>query len=154
MRKIFDEFKQFALKSSFFEIAIGIFIGAGLTPVATSLIKDVVMPFVGYLLGDVDFTNLIYVLREGSPVGPYLTLVDAKKAAAITVNYGAFINTVLSFFMISWIAFWVVRLSNSLKAKELAAVEEVEPTTKECGFCFSTINIAATRCPQCTSELK
>lgn len=154
MKGILKEFREFALKSSFFDVAIGIFIGAGLTPVATSFVKDIMMPVLGYFVGRVDFMNLFFVIQEGNNPGPYVTLELAKKAGAITVNYGVFINTTISFLMISWVAFWLVKLINRIKNKEQSTESVIEtPTTKECQYCFSKISVKATKCSACTADL-
>jgi large conductance mechanosensitive channel len=103
-------------------------------------------------LGNVDFTNLFVVLKQGAAAGPYATLADAKKAGAVTVNLGVFINTIISFLIVAFAVFIFVRNVNKLQ-KEKEAPPAV-PTTKDCPFCFSAIPIKATRCPHCTSELK
>ena len=107
---------------------------------------------IGLLLGGVDFANLFVVIKPGEIPGPYAALADAQAAGAVSINYGVFINSVISFLIVAWAVFMLIRGMNSMKKKEEepAAV----PTTKECGFCFSTIPIKAVRCPNCTSELK
>jgi large conductance mechanosensitive channel len=101
-------------------------------------------------LGNVDFANLFITLSHGTPAGPYATLADAQAASAVTVNYGVFINTIISFLIISFCVFLLIRAMNRLQRQEEAPEE---PTTKECPYCFSTISIKATRCANCTSEL-
>ncbi len=109
------------------------------------------MPPIGLLLGGVDFSNLFAVIREGSMAGPFATLADAQKAGAVTINYGLFMNTIITFLIIAFAIFMVVKGMNSLKKEEEAPA--AEPTEKDCTFCYTTIPIKATRCPHCTSEL-
>ncbi len=142
------EFKEFALKGNVLDMAIGIIIGAAFGKIVTSLVNDVIMPPIGLLLGNVDFSNL-FINLSGEE---YATLAAAQEAGAATINYGAFINTVLDFLIVAFVIFLVVKQFNRLRKKEEAPPPE--PTTKECGFCASTIPIKATRCPNCTSELK
>jgi large conductance mechanosensitive channel len=110
------------------------------------------MPPIGLLLGNVDFTNLFFILKDGAVAGPYASLADAKKAGAVTINYGVFINTIISFLIIAFAIFLLVRNINKLKREEKAP--PAVPTTKECPYCLSVIPIKATRCAHCTSELK
>lgn len=150
---VWKEFREFALRSSFVEVAIGIFVGAGLTPVAAALIHDVAMPLLSFLLGEADFVDMFIVLREGQPGSPYITLEAAKKAGAITVNYGNFLNKVVSFFMIAWVAFWVVKAVNRSKRKTESNARTEEASTKVCQYCITVVPVKASRCPACTSEL-
>jgi len=113
-------------------------------------VSDVIMPPIGLALGNVDFSQLFLVLKQGAPGGPYATLVDAQTAGAVTVNYGAFINTIISFIIIAFAVFMLIRQMNRLKRQEPAPA----PSTKECPYCFSTIPIKATRCGYCTSDLR
>jgi large conductance mechanosensitive channel len=111
------------------------------------------MPPIGLALGNVDFANLFIILKHGAEMaGPYASLADAQTAGAVTLNYGTFINTIISFIIVALAVFMLIRNINKLKRKEEAPPPE--PTTKECPHCFSTIPIKATRCPMCTSELK
>ncbi|MCB9229730.1 MAG: MscL family protein [Deltaproteobacteria bacterium] len=97
------------------DIAIGMLIGSGVTPIATSLINDMIMPPVGYVLGNADLSNLFFTLKAGFPTGPYSSLLHAKEAGAVTINYGKFLNTVLSFLVVAWVAFFIVKASNKIK---------------------------------------
>ena len=146
------EFKEFAMRGNVVDMAVGIVIGAAFGVIVKSLVSDVIMPPIGLLLGNVDFENLFAVLKEGATAGPYASLADAKAAGAVSMNYGIFINTIISFAIVAFAVFLMIRQINKLKRKEEAPPPE--PTTKECPYCFSTIPIKATRCGHCTSELK
>ena len=145
------DFKDFAMKGNVVDMAVGIIIGAAFGTIVKSLVADVIMPPIGMLLGNVDFSNLFVVLKEGAAAGPYLALADAQKAGAVTINYGMFINTIISFIIVAFAVFLLVRYLNKLQREEEAPPEE--PTTKECPKCYSTISIDASRCAFCTSEL-
>ncbi|MBN1348104.1 large-conductance mechanosensitive channel protein MscL [candidate division KSB1 bacterium] len=149
---MFKAFKEFAMRGNVIDMAVGIIIGAAFGTIVKSLVADIIMPPIGLLLGNVDFTNLFITLKDGVTAGPYATLADAQKASAVTMNYGVFINTVVSFLIVAFCVFVLVRSINNLKRKEEAP--PAEPTTKECPYCFSVIPIKATRCPNCTSEVK
>jgi large conductance mechanosensitive channel len=110
------------------------------------------MPPIGLLLGGVDFTNLFLTLKDGATAGPYHALADAQAAGAVTVNYGVFLNSVISFLIVAFAVFMLIRAINQLRKEE--AVPPAVPTTKECSFCQMTIPINATKCGFCTSELK
>jgi large conductance mechanosensitive channel len=145
---MFKEFKEFAMKGNVADMAVGIIIGAAFGAIVKSLVDDVLMPPLGMLLGGVDFTNFFLVLKEGTVPGPYASLADAKMAGAVTVNYGVFINSVVSFVIVAFAVFMLIRALNASRRQQPAA-----PTSKECQFCASTIPIKASRCPQCTSQL-
>jgi len=146
------EFKEFAMRGNVVDMAIGIIIGAAFGTIVQSLVNDVIMPPIGLALGHVDFSNLFFVLKQGATTGPYTSLDGAKKAGAVTINYGAFVNTIISFLIIAFAVFLLVRGINQLNRKEEAST--AAPATKECSYCASSIPIKATRCPHCTSELK
>ncbi len=143
------EFKEFAMRGNVIDMAVGIIIGAAFGTIIGTLVSDVLMPPIGLLLGNVDFSNLFVVLKEGNTAGPYATVAAAKGAGAVTLNYGLFVNTLVNFLFIAFAVFFVVRGMNSLKKKE----EAPPPATKECPHCLSTIPIKATRCGHCTSDL-
>ena len=147
-----EEFKKFAVKGNMVDMAVGIIIGAAFGGIIASLVADVLMPPIGLLLGNVDFSNLFLVLKEGTAVGPYASVAAAKAAGAVTLNYGVFTNTIVNFLIIAIAIFFVVRGINNLKKKEEAP--PAMPTTKECPLCLSTVPIKATRCGHCTSDLK
>ena len=145
------EFKEFAVKGNVIDMAVGIIIGGAFGTIVKSLVGDVIMPPIGLLLGSVDFTNLFVLMKTGTPGAPYASLTDAQTAGAVTINYGAFINNVISFLIVAFVMFLLIRSINRLKREDEAP--PAEPTTKGCPFCMSTIPIKATRCPNCTSEL-
>ena len=145
------EFKKFAMRGNVVDMAVGIIIGAAFGTIVKSLVSDIIMPPIGLLLGNVDFTNLFSVLKEGAKTaGPYASLADAQAAGAVTINYGVFINTIISFIIVGFAVFMVIRSMNRLKKEEEVPAE---PTTKDCPYCLTTIPIKATRCPNCTSKL-
>ena len=145
------EFKEFAMRGSVVDMAVGIIIGAAFGAIVNSLVSDVIMPPIGLLLSKVDFANLFLVLNEGKVAGPYASLSEAKAAGAVTFNYGMFVNTIISFLIVAFALFLVVRYVNRLRG--IAQAPPGEPTTKDCPYCLSAIPIKASRCPHCTSEL-
>ena len=149
---MFKEFKEFAIKGNVIDMAVGIIIGAAFGTIVNSLVQDVIMPPIGLLLGNVDFSNIFTVLKEGKVAGPYASVAAAKSAGAVSINFGVFINTIISFIIVAFAVFLLVRAINKLRRQEEAP--PAAPTTRECSYCFSKIPIQATRCPQCTSELK
>jgi len=143
------EFKEFIAKGNAIDLAVGVVIGAAFGAIVTSLVNDILMPPIGLLLGDTDFTNLFAVLKEGSTAGPYDSLAMAQEAGAVTINYGLFVNSLIMFLIIAFVIFLVVKGVNRMKAAE----EDAAPPTKDCPFCGTAILESATRCPACTSEL-
>ena len=133
------EFKEFAMRGNVVDMAVGIIIGGAFGKIVSSLVSDVIMPPIGLILGNVDFSNLAITLRE-----------KTVAAEAVTINYGLFINTVLNFVIVALAIFLVIKQMNRLNKKEEI---QVEVTTKECPRCFSTIALQASRCPNCTSEI-
>jgi len=149
---VFKEFKEFIMRGNVMDMAIGIVIGAAFGAIVKSFVDDVLMPPIGLLLGNVDFSNLFLTLKEGAKAaGPYASLAAAKAAGAVTLNLGMFINTTISFLIIAFAVFLVIKGINRMKREQEAA--PAEPATKECPFCFTTIPIQASRCPHCTSQL-
>lgn len=146
------EFREFALRGNVVDMAVGIIIGAAFGTIAKSLVDDVIMPPIGLILGGVDFSDLYITLRAGTPAGPYDTLAAAREAGAVTINYGVFLNNVISFLVVSAAVFILVRGINRLRREEQVA--PASPTEKACPFCATTIPIAARRCPHCTSQLE
>ncbi len=145
------DFKDFILRGNVVDLAVGVIIGAAFGTIVTSLVNDVIMPPVGLLLGNVDFSDLFLMLKAGTKIAPpYATLADAQAAGAVTINYGLFITRVVSFLIIAFVIFLMVRAVARMRKRE-----EVAPTTtKACPYCLSTIPLGAMRCPHCTSELK
>jgi large conductance mechanosensitive channel len=146
------DFKEFAMRGNVIDMAVGIIIGAAFGGIVNSLVSDMIMPPIGLLLGNIDFSNFFLVLKEGKLAGPYASVAAAKTAGAVSINYGVFVNTIISFIIVAFAVFLLVRGVNKLK-RQLETPPAV-PTTKECMYCFSKIPIQATRCPHCTSELK
>ncbi len=140
-----DEFKKFAIKGNVLDMAVGIVIGGAFGTIVKSLVDDIIMPIVGKLIGNIDFTNL-YINLSG---GEYASLEAAKSAGAATINYGIFINAVISFLIVAWALFMIVKAFNKLKTEEAPAA----PAEKQCGKCMSKINIKATRCAFCTADV-
>lgn len=149
---MFKEFKEFALKGNVVDMAVGIIIGAAFGAIVNSLVSDVIMPPIGALLGNLDFSNAFWVLREGSAASaPYATLGDAQAAGAVTLNYGLFINKVISFLVVAFAIFFMIRGMNRLR--RTTEKETPPPSVKECPECCSEIPLRAKRCPQCASSL-
>jgi large conductance mechanosensitive channel len=145
------EFKEFALRGNVIDMAVGIMIGGAFGAIARSLVTDIVMPPIGIITGNVEFEDKFFLLKEGTPPGPYTTLADAQAAGAVTMNFGLFISSVITFLVIAVAVFFLVRAINRLRRKEDPLPED--PTTKLCDFCRTEIPIKAIRCPHCTSEL-
>ncbi|MEJ2725538.1 MAG: large conductance mechanosensitive channel protein MscL [Deltaproteobacteria bacterium] len=145
------EFKDFAMRGNVVDMAVGIIIGAAFGAIVKSLVSDVIMPPIGLLLGNVDFSNFFIVLKEGTLANPLVSLAEAQKAGAVTLNYGLFVNAIISFLIVAFAVFLLVRSINKMKRAEEAPA--AEPTTKECPQCLSTIPIKAKRCAFCTSEV-
>jgi len=138
------EFKEFAMRGNVLDLAIGFILGAAFGTIVTSFVNDILMPPIGMAVGKVDFTNLFIDLSGGG----FTKVTDAKAAGAPTINYGVFLNTVINFLIVAFVIFLLVRQINRMKTRP-----EATPTSKPCAFCFSTIPMQATRCPNCTSQL-
>ena len=148
-----QDFKAFVLRGNVIDMAVGIIVGVAFGAVVSSLVKDVIMPPIGLALGNVDFSNLFAVLKEGATPGPYPSLALAQQAGAVTINYGVFVNTVIYLLIVAAAVFFlIVRPIAKLQARKKA--EAPAPTTKECPYCSTAIPIKASRCPNCTSQLK
>lgn len=144
-----QEFKKFAMRGNVVDMAVGIIIGGAFGTIVKSLVDDVIMPPIGLLLGGVDFSDLFITLKEGAVAGPYATLAAAQNAGAVTLSYGLFINSVISFLIVAFAVFLLIKSINKLQAEE----PQEAPSTKECPYCLSSIALKASRCPNCTSEL-
>ena len=141
------EFKEFAMRGNVLDLAVGVIIGAAFGKIVSSLVDDILMPPIGKLLGNVDFSNLFISLNGQS----YPSLAAAKAAGAATINYGVFVNAVINFLIVAFAIFLLVRQVNRLQKP--APAPAAAPTTKDCPFCLSAIPIKATRCPHCTSQV-
>lgn len=154
-KKTVAEFKTFAVRGNVIDMAVGIIIGAAFGKVVDSMVKDIIMPPMGWLMGKVDFTNLYLTLPDASGNFAYYPSLDAAKAAgAVTINYGLFINTVISFLIVAFAVFLLIKMINKVRStlEKDTKVEEAV-TTKACPRCFSTIDIKATKCPHCTADI-
>ena len=149
------DFKTFITRGNVVDLAVGIVIGVAFGAIVSSFVKDIIMPPIGLALGDADFSNLFVVLKEGTVAGPYASLAAAQEAGAISINYGVFINTIINFLILAAVVFFfIVRPIAKMHERQKAKEEAPAPNTKECPYCFTSISINATRCPNCTSELK
>lgn len=146
------EFKEFAMRGNVLDMAVGIIIGASFGKIITSIVSDVIMPPIGLMMGQVDFSDFFVVL-SGETAGKTLkTVADAKAAGLVTINYGLFLNTVIDFLIVAFVIFMLIKQINRLKKPE--TVPAAAPSTKECAYCCSAIPLKAVRCPNCTSEIK
>lgn len=146
------KFKAFIIRGNILDLAVGIIIGAAFGKIVDSLVKDILLPPLGIVLGNIDFSNFFIVLKESPQLsGPYPSLAIAQQAGAITLNVGSFINTLISFIIIAVAIFMVVKASNKVSAKIDRG--STTATTKTCTYCYTTIPRQATRCPNCTSDL-
>lgn len=149
--EVLKEFKAFIMRGNVLDLAVGFIMGGAFGTIVKSLVDDVIMPPIGLALGNVDFSDLYVMLKEGTKASPpYSSLAEAQAAGAVTINYGVFINSIVSFLIIAFAVFLLVRAANRMKPAEAAAA----PSTKDCPFCRMAIPVGATRCPQCTSDLR
>lgn len=142
------EFKAFAMRGNVVDMAVGIIIGGAFGTIVKSLVSDVIMPPIGLLVGGVDFADLFITLKDGTVAGPYANLASAQAAGAVTVGYGLFINAVISFLIVAFAVFMLIKAINKLQEEK-----PVEANTRDCPFCYSSISLKASRCPHCTSTL-
>jgi large conductance mechanosensitive channel len=150
--RMLKDFREFAIKGNVVDMAVGIIIGGAFGTIVKSLVDDIIMPPIGLMLGNVDFSNLFFLLRQGEKAPPpYATPAAATEAGAVTLNYGLFINSIVSFLIVAFSVFLLVRMINRLRREEQVA--PAAPTDKPCPFCQMTIPIGAKRCPHCTSQL-
>lgn len=144
------DFRAFVTRGNVVDMTVGIIIGVAFGTIVTSLVSDIIMPPVGLALGNIDFSNMFVVLKEGTTPGPYASLATAKAAGAVSINYGVFVNTIIAFLVIALVVFFlVVRPIARMQAPQ----KEPAPITKECTYCATMIPVKATRCPNCTSPL-
>ena len=153
------EFRKFILRGNIVELVIGFTVGAAFSSVARSVVNDIIMPPISLFLGKSDFSNLYFLLKEGRTPAPYQSLSAAQDAGAVTINYGNFLNNLLSLTLVALAMFVIIKAVNKVETEleELAGrksgKKEGQPANKKCPFCFSTIDYQATRCPNCTSQL-
>jgi len=146
------EFKEFAMKGNMIDMAVGIIIGGAFGSVVNALVSQVMMPPLGLLIGGIDFSNLFILLRDGAKnPGPYASIADAHAAGAVTIGYGLFLNSLISFLIMAFAVFILVKAINTLRREKPAAPETA--SAKECPYCCTSVPLKATRCPACTSEL-
>jgi large conductance mechanosensitive channel len=148
---MFKEFREFAMRGNVVDMAVGIIIGGAFGTIVKSLVDDVIMPPIGLVLGGVDFSNIFLTLKSGKVAAPYASLADAQAAGAVTVNVGVFLNAVVSFLIVAFAVFLLIKSINKLRRAEEPA--PAAPTTKDCPHCWSAVPLKATRCPHCTSNL-
>jgi large conductance mechanosensitive channel len=145
------DFKEFIMRGNVMDLAVGVIIGAAFGAIVNSLVNDVIMPPIGLVMGNVDFTNMFAVLKEGAKApAPYATIAEAQAAGAVTLNYGTFFTHVVSFLILAFVVFMMVRAVSRLKRAPAPAA----PTTRDCPYCLSAIPLKASRCGHCTSEVK
>lgn len=153
IKRIADEFKTFAIRGNVVDMAIGVVIGAAFGKIIDSLVKDIIMPPLGWLMGKVDFTNLYITLPDyDGKILKYPSLEVAQKSGAVTINYGIFINTLIGFIIVAFSVFLVVKMVNKIRAKSESKKSD-KVMTKICPRCFSVIDIKATKCPHCTADI-
>lgn len=145
-----NDFRKFIMRGNVIDLAVGIIIGSAFTAIVQSLVNDIIMPPLGYLLNDVDFSNLFIVLGEGS----YDSLTAAQEAGAATINYGIFLNAIITFLIVAGVVFLLIRAINRIEERLQTAEDTPDPSTKKCPYCYSEIAIKASRCPHCTSQLE
>jgi len=153
MKKLFQDFKDFLMRGNAVDLAIGIIIGSAFSAVVNSIVNNLLMPPFGLLLGNVDFQDLFVVLRQGEQaLPPNATLAMAQEMGAVTLNYGQFLTDLISFILLGFGVFLIVKAINKLNEKAKPTTEE-EATEKDCPFCHKSIPIEAVRCPFCTSQI-
>ena len=155
IKKNLNEFKTFAMRGNVVDMAVGIIIGAAFGKIVDSAVKDIIMPPLGFMMGKVDFANLYWTLPTSlvdGEVPHYPSLEAAQAAGAVTINYGLFINTIISFILVAFAVFILIKAINKMQSNKKEVVE-ADPTTKECPRCFSVIDVKATKCPHCTADI-
>ncbi len=154
LKKNIEEFKAFAIKGNVIDMAVGIIIGAAFGNVVNSMVKDIIMPPLGWILGKVDFTNMYFTIPFNVDTSTFNSLEEVQAAGIVTVNFGLFINTLISFIMVAFAVFILIKGINKLKDAAIKKEQiEEEATTKTCPRCFSSIDIKATKCPHCTADI-
>ncbi|MBM3163143.1 MAG: large conductance mechanosensitive channel protein MscL [Chlorobi bacterium] len=148
------EFREFVLRGNVADMAVGIIIGGAFGAIVNTLVADVLMPPLGLLIGGIDFSNFYLVLKEGGTPGPYAALADARASGAVTVNYGVFINALISFLIMAFAVFMLIKSLTALRSKPAPAAPSAESNSRECPYCCTSIPLQAVRCPACTSQLE
>jgi len=150
------EFREFAVKGNAVDMAVGIIIGSAFGAIVNSLVTDIITPPIAVVMGSVDFSNQFFILKDTNGTGAYHTLAEAKKAGAVTLNYGVFINSFINFLIVAFATFFLVRFVNKLRRgiETEKPLETAAPTTKICPFCKSEIHIEASKCPHCTAQIQ
>ena len=151
MKNMLNEFKKFVMRGNVLDMAVGIIIGGAFTKIVNSMVADVMMPPLGLLMGQVDFSNWFVVIKQGTTAGPYTTIADAQAAGATTMNLGLFLNAIISFVIVAFCIFLLIKAINKLNAPQEAPAAIA---AKKCPYCCSDVALEATRCPHCTSEIK
>jgi len=147
---MWQEFKAFVMRGNVMDLAVGVIIGAAFGAVVKSLVDDVLMPVIGLVTGGVDFSNMYVLLKAGDAApAPYASLAAAKEAGAVTLNYGLFVNVLITFLIVAFAIFMIIKAVNRMYRKPA----EATPDTRPCPYCTMTIPLAATRCPNCTSQI-
>jgi large conductance mechanosensitive channel len=144
-----SDFKAFVMRGNVLDLAVGVIIGAAFGSIVNSLVNDIIMPPIGLALGNVDFSDMFTVLKEGTTPAPYASLALAKAAGAVTLNYGVFITQVVTFLLVAFSVYMLIKAVSRLQRPAPVAV-----STKDCPYCRTAIPLAAARCPNCTSELR
>lgn len=152
IKDMVTEFKKFVMRGNVIDMAVGIIIGGAFTKIVNSMVADIMMPPLGLLLGKVDFSNWFVVIKQGTTAGPYATMAEAQAAGATTLNLGLFLNAIISFIIVAFCIFLLIKAINKLNSPKEQA--PIPVTTKKCPYCCSDIPVEATRCPHCTSEIK
>jgi len=143
---MWKDFKKFAMRGNVVDMAVGVIIGAAFGSIVKSLVSDIIMPPLGLILSNADFSDLFVVLKQGAEAGPYATVALAAKAGAVTLNLGLFLNVVINFFIVAIAVFMLVRGVNRLQRPK-------EAQTKDCPYCLLSIPVKAVKCGHCTAEL-
>ncbi len=154
IKNMLNEFKQFVMRGNVLDMAVGIIIGGAFTKIVNSMVADIMMPPLGLLMGKVDFSNWFVVIKQGTTAGPYATMAQAQEAGATTMNLGLFLNAIISFVIVAFCIFLLIKAINKLNTAKTKEEVASAPTTKKCPYCCSEIPLEATRCPHCTSEIK
>ena len=152
IKNMLNEFKKFVMRGHVLDMAVGIIIGGAFTKIVNSMVADVMMPPLGLLIGKVDFSNWFVVIKQGTTAGPYTTIAEAQAAGATTMNLGMFLNAIISFIIVAFCIFLLIKAINKLNSPKEQA--PIQVSTKKCPYCCSDIALEATRCPHCTSEIK